>query len=199
MRDSPLAAKLTGGVLAGGMARRMQGLDKGLQPFRGRPMAEYVMQAMRAVTSRQLISANRNLSDYARLGSPVITDHHFADSGPMGGIYHLLEACETPYLLTAPCDAPFISAKGLARLLQPEPTTSTSILRCLHDGRRIQPLFMLISQDHLPAIENYLEKGGRRVQEWFAMQEGEVMNASEWSGMFQNFNTLSDLQAIKNP
>ncbi len=58
---------VTGWVLAGGEARRMQGRDKGLEPYRGRPLAEWAATCLTEQCQSVHISANRNLSTYADL------------------------------------------------------------------------------------------------------------------------------------
>lgn len=193
MLDYIPTAKLTGGLLAGGMGRRMNGMDKGLQPFRGEIMATHVLKALKSVSAQQVISANRNLDKYAKLGSTVVCDRELPQCGPLGGIYHLLKACDTPYLITAPCDSPLVSSELLHHLLA-LPASDTS-LRCLHDGDRLQPLFMLIGIALTPMLRNYLAEGGRRVQEWLLLHQCEIIHAPAMKAQFQNFNTLQELAA----
>ncbi len=57
------SADITGLVLAGGLARRMGGIDKGLVDLGGKPMIEHVLAALRPQVGRLLINANRNLED----------------------------------------------------------------------------------------------------------------------------------------
>ena len=52
---------ITGIVLAGGMGRRMGGVDKGLVELRGRPMVEWVVERLRPQVDELLINANQNL------------------------------------------------------------------------------------------------------------------------------------------
>ncbi len=65
---------ITGVILAGGLGRRMGGSDKGLQEFRGRPLAAWVAERLAPQVDELLISANRNGERYAALGHRVIGD-----------------------------------------------------------------------------------------------------------------------------
>ncbi|SMG03063.1 Molybdopterin-guanine dinucleotide biosynthesis protein MobA [Burkholderia singularis] len=61
---------VTGLLLAGGRGMRMGGLDKGLQPLRGEPLALHVLRRLAPQVDALVISANRHLDAYAALGAP---------------------------------------------------------------------------------------------------------------------------------
>ena len=64
-------APITGLVLAGGAARRLQaahpGADKGLLPLSGRPLIAWVIDNLAPQVQDLVISANRHLDDYRQL------------------------------------------------------------------------------------------------------------------------------------
>ena len=72
--DSALRDRLTGLILAGGRARRMGGEDKGLLPYRGRPLIEHAIERLRPQASALAINANRSRAAYARFGFPVVAE-----------------------------------------------------------------------------------------------------------------------------
>src|SRR5690606_8915005 len=97
------SAKTVFGILAGGAGRRVGGADKGWLLRDGRPQIEALIDAIRTVEqrlglppSRLLISANRNLDDYARLADAVIPDGDEFDEfpGPLIGVMRLLQAIQ---------------------------------------------------------------------------------------------------------
>ena len=100
--------KVTGLILAGGLGRRMGGRDKGLQPFRGRPMAAWAIERLAPQVDTLLVNANQNPASYAAFGYPVVPDRIAGFAGPLAGLHAGLSACETPLLVTAPCDSPFL-------------------------------------------------------------------------------------------
>lgn len=120
MAAEPPATGITGLILAGGAARRMQaahpGADKGLLPLAGRPLACWLIDNLKPQVDGLLISANRHLDDYRRLGLPVLTDRFPQLPGPLAGIHAALGVCPTPWLAVAACDTPFLPADWVARL-----------------------------------------------------------------------------------
>lgn len=65
---------ITGLVLAGGRGARMGGIDKGLVPYAGEPLALHVLRRLQAQTRSTAISANRHLARYSQWGVPVWPD-----------------------------------------------------------------------------------------------------------------------------
>ena len=102
--------QVTGLVLAGGRGTRMGGIDKGLQSFRGMPLAMNALLRLQmqegSLIGDLMINANRNLSAYESFGVPVWQDSLADYAGPLAGFLTGLERCETPFLLTVPCDTP---------------------------------------------------------------------------------------------
>ncbi|MBZ0171894.1 MAG: NTP transferase domain-containing protein, partial [Phycisphaerales bacterium] len=73
---------VTGVVLAGGLARRMGGVDKGLVSVRGRELVRYVVEALQPQVRDLIVNANRNQEIYARLGFRVVADAPPGFHGP---------------------------------------------------------------------------------------------------------------------
>ena len=101
---------VTGVILAGGMARRMGGQDKGLLDVGGVPMAARIADALRPQVEHLLVNANRNAEAYRRLcGCPVINDVIGEFAGPLAGMLSTLLAAEGMAVLTVPCDSPLLA------------------------------------------------------------------------------------------
>ena len=107
---------ITGLILAGGRGSRMGHVDKGLQPFRGAPMAVHVMLRLTPQVGNLMINANQNLAPYESFGVPVWPDELQGYAGPLAGLQTGLMHCETPYLVTAPCDSPFLPTEEIPML-----------------------------------------------------------------------------------
>ena len=108
--------EITGLVLAGGKGSRMGGADKGLVCFKDTPLVEYVIDILEPQCKTLVISANRNEDVYKDFGYPVVTDENRNFSGPLAGIAAGLEIVETPYMVVAPCDSPFLPTDYVERL-----------------------------------------------------------------------------------
>lgn len=128
-------SEVTAGVLAGGAARRLGGIDKGWMNLGGRPLIEHVVTTVRPQVSQVLISANRNLDRYASLAEAVIPDGGQTDPpryrGPMAGVARLMAHCQTRYLLLVPVDAPGLPPDLLVRLS----AVDVAIAVAVHQGR----------------------------------------------------------------
>ena len=61
-------------ILAGGRGQRMQGQDKGLIKWQGKPLIEHILGYLNDEKQCLLINANRNIEHYERYGFPVIND-----------------------------------------------------------------------------------------------------------------------------
>ncbi|MEZ0273190.1 MAG: NTP transferase domain-containing protein, partial [Methylophilaceae bacterium] len=75
--------KVTGIILAGGMGRRMGGVDKGLVPFQGKPLVTHVLERLRPQVDEILVNANREIDTYAKFGYPVVPDAIGGFAGPL--------------------------------------------------------------------------------------------------------------------
>ena len=185
-QDHP-SADITGLVLAGGQARRMGGIDKGLVEIAGRPMIEHALAALRPQVGRLLINANRNLDTYAAYGVPVVTDTIGGFQGPLAGISAALSMVETPYLLTAPCDSPLL-APDLAACLFRALDAEQADLAVAHDGERQQPVFLLLRRELAADLQAYLEAGGRKIDRWYARHQVAAADLSHRRESFVNVN-----------
>lgn len=185
-------AAITGIILAGGLARRMGGVDKGLQVFRGQPLAAHVAARLAPQVARLMINANRNQDAYAALGYPVFGDAIPDFAGPLAGLHAALAQAETPLVLTAPCDSPLLPADLAARLFAAMAARGAPLAFAVAGGRQ-HPVFCLCRRELRPALECYLLDGGRRVLEWCAGQGAVAVDFSDEAAAFGNFNTLADL------
>lgn len=183
---------ITGVVLAGGRARRMGGVDKGLLDFEGRPLVAYALDALAEVAGTVLVNANRNLETYASLGFPVVGDRTGGFEGPLAGLLSAMEVAHSDFVMTVPCDCPGVSAAGLARLCECLAGRQAEV--CVaSDGLHLQPVFLLAHRRLAADLASYLDGGGRKVREWLATRHLAVADCSEFQAMFVNINTPAEL------
>ncbi|WP_377033345.1 molybdenum cofactor guanylyltransferase MobA [Microvirga sp. GCM10011540] len=121
-----------GVVLAGGLARRMEGADKSLQLLRGRPLLNHVLERLSPQCDEVVINANGNPERFERLGRPVVPDPVPGNPGPLAGLLAALEWAATAkpgieWVASVPCDTPFIPEDLVSRLHQARAAAGTSI------------------------------------------------------------------------
>lgn len=187
---------VTGVILAGGEARRMGRRDKGLLLLAERPMIEYVLSVMQPQVGAVLINANRNHSSYGRYGFPVVADEYSGFNGPLAGMASCMRLVKTEYMATAPCDSPFIPADLVIRLARKLERAGAEI-SVAHNGERMQPVFSLIRTDLLDSLLQFLARGERKIDKWFAGHRTVMADFADEPRTFLNINTPADLQKIE--
>ncbi len=186
-----MSLAVTGLVLAGGMGRRMNARDKGLVRFRGRPMVAHVIDRLRPQVAAVIINANRNTDAYAAFGYPVVADRFDGFAGPLAGLYTGLLVAETPWVVTVPCDTPFLPDDLVARLSAAVESTGAEIATVRTDAQT-HPVFALVARHLAPALFAFLYAGGRKIDRWFGEQRAIEVDFPDESA-FANINTPEDL------
>jgi len=183
-------------ILAGGRGQRMNGVDKGLMHWQGRPMIEHIIKYVCAPADKIIISANRNLETYENYANTVISDEGINlnkdFNGPLAGILSAMQACTTPYLLCLPCDTPMPPENLLNILWQCLHTQNKQSALC-HDGERLQPLFSLLSCQHKQLLNEFLQQGRRKVHDFFSLIDPAICDFSTQQNCFNNFNRPDDM------
>jgi molybdopterin-guanine dinucleotide biosynthesis protein A len=206
MIDTIDGAEITGVILAGGRGSRMGGVDKGLQNFNGVPLALHTLLRLQPQVGEVMINANRNLAAYESFGVPVWPDAAGLGeySGPLAGFITGLERCETPYLLTVPCDTPLFSEALVARLAQALATEQADfavVTAPEEDGQlRAQPVFCLMHTHMLESLAVFTAGGGRKIDAWTAQHKTVLVPFNlpgDDSRAFFNANTLAELHRLE--
>lgn len=195
---------ITGLILAGGRGSRMGGVDKGLQNFRGAPLALHTMLRLAPQVGEVMVNANRNLAAYESFGVPVWPDVLSDYAGPLAGFLTGLERCETAYMVTVPCDTPLFPQDLVARLAEAMERENADIAMAAareEDGQmRAQPVFSLIKHELMESLVQFTHGGGRKIDAWTG-QHKTVLVAFDQPGddasAFFNANTLAELHKLE--
>ncbi len=192
---------ITGLVLAGGRGSRMGGADKGLQTHQGLPLALHALLRLQPQVGAAMINANRNLAAYESMGVPVWPDPLADYPGPLAGVLAGLEHCETPYLVTVPCDTPAFPVDLVARLAAALETDGADIAMAAtrEDGvLRAQPVFCLLRASLIDSLVRFLQGGQRKIDRWTG-QHRCVSVAFDDATAFFNANTDAELRSLQRP
>lgn len=187
---------VTGLVFAGGLARRMQGRDKGLLPLHGRPLVAHVLERLAPQADALLINVNNPSDAYAAFGHPLIADVIPGHAGPLAGLHAGLLAAATPLVVTAPCDAPRLPADLVARL-HGALMASAAPAAVAFAADRLQPTFMLCRREVRAGLEGYLASGGRKIHAWIS-DIGALAVPFADASAFANINTPEELADLEN-
>ncbi|MBV1911429.1 MAG: molybdenum cofactor guanylyltransferase [Kangiellaceae bacterium] len=163
---------ITGLILAGGKGSRVNGNDKGLMLYLGRPLIEQQIEWLRPQVSTIIISANRNLDYYATLGYPVVSDSNDEFRGPMHGVFQAIKKCSSHYLYVHPVDMPNLPdnlihsiCAVLFRVKVTDPNNER-LSFYLKSKQREHYLSMLISANLVEELKEFLTNGGNRVRDF---------------------------------
>lgn len=186
----------------------MGGVDKGLQSFQGVPLALHALLRLHMQRGDWMadcmINANRNLAVYEGFGVPVWPDELGGHAGPLAGMLTALMHCQTPYLLTVPCDTPRLPLDLAQRLCQALTEQQAELAMAAApeaDGRvRTQPVFCLLGVHLLESLNAFLQEGGRKIDAWTARHRCAVVSFDRPEDdplAFSNINTHGELHALQ--
>lgn len=188
--------KITGVILAGGRATRMNHQDKGLVLYKNAPLISYAIAAMLPVVHDVLINANRNLSEYKRFNLPVVADQTRSFDGPLAGILTALCHSTAEILLVMPCDSPLITAAHLQKLLTALIESERDIAVAF-DGERLHPVFLALKTTVKESLEHYLNSGERKMARWIKQHNFVTVDFSSEPTVFFNLNSMSELSDLE--
>ncbi|HMN82178.1 MAG TPA: molybdenum cofactor guanylyltransferase MobA [Burkholderiaceae bacterium] len=178
------------------MSRDGCGIDKALQPYRGRPLIEHVIERLRPQVTTLLINTNHPADAYRRFGHPVVADRRSDRPGPLAGLQAGFAAAATPLLACVPCDAPLLPHDLIARLLEPmlrAPAGEAPWISVARAGGQVHPVCLLADRRVLPSIDASLAAGDHRMGGWMARLSHCVVDFDD-ERAFHNVNTPADLE-----
>jgi len=191
---------VVGVVLAGGLARRMGGGDKGLLELGGRPILDHVIERLKPQVRLSVINANGDPARFARWGLPVAADVLDDNPGPLAGVLTGMDwtVANLPgleWIVTVPTDAPFLPRDLVARMLAAV-TAEGAEMACATSGGQRHPVIGLWPV----ALRTDLRKAMifedvRKVDRWTARHRvADVDFATDPVDPFFNANRPQDLE-----
>ena len=188
--------KITGLILAGGKARRMGGIDKGLLAFKDQPMVVHVIHRLNPQVNEILINANREIEHYQRLGFNIITDEILDFAGPLAGLHAGMKAAKTEFILSVPCDSPLLPDDLSLRLMAALELQQADIA-VAKTGEQHHPVFCLCRTSLAQDLEDFLNAGGRKVEDWQKQHAYVEVSFDENPLAFCNVNTPEELSKLE--
>ena len=189
---------VTGLVLAGGQGSRMGGVDKGLAPFRGRPMVAHVLDRLAPQVDEILVNANRNPEAYAAFGHRVVADEIPGCAGPLAGFERGLAPARGELVATVPCDSPFLP-RDLVPRLRAALESAGADLAVAKTGAQAHPVFCLMRRAVHASLERFLASGQRKIDRWYAALAVVEVAFDDEAQAFANINTRDELADLEKP
>lgn len=190
------AEQVTAVILAGGMARRMGGMDKGWVELSGKPLISHVLETIKPQVGRCLINANRSMDAYSALGMPIVSDLEGDFQGPLMGMATGMFHASTDWVMFVPCDTPSLPDDLVSRMLKMAKASGAEIA-VANDGQRMQSVVALIRRELLDSLQTALKDGERKVDRWYGQHKVVEVDFSDKPDAFVNVNSRDDLAELQ--
>jgi len=182
-------------ILAGGLATRMGGGDKGMLPLGDGTILSHVIDRLSPQVPDMALNANGDPARFAALAMPVLPDSIDGFAGPLAGVLTGLDWAAdqgADTIVTVAADTPFFPP-DLVRRLQTAATGMAQplVLAATPDGR--QPTFGLWPTALRDDLRAALQGGLRKVVLWTDKHHGREALFDDPGEPFFNVNTPEDL------
>ena len=187
-----------GVILAGGLARRMGGGDKGARMLAGHSLTAHVVARLAPQVAGLAINANGDPARFGTTGLPVLADPLPGHPGPLAGVLAAMiwaGARASPGVVTVAGDTPFLPRDLVARLAR---SWTGGIVMAASPNRagaaRDHPTVALWPVALAADLRAFLTQGGRRMRDWTGRHGAvRVVWPAEPVDPFFNINTPEDL------
>lgn len=197
---------LTSIVLAGGMSSRM-GQDKALLTVGGVPLLRivcdvaialcetvYVVTPWKERYQHLLPPECQFIHEVRRAGENE--DKKKISNSPLVGFAQGLAHLKTDWVLLLACDLPRLRLEVLQDwVTQLNNVDNDAIALLTHHAKGWNPLCGFYRRSCLPALTQYIDRGGRSFQQWLAQHSVQVLPLSDAQMLF-NCNTPTDYNTI---
>lgn len=183
-------------ILAGGQARRMNGINKLLQKFDNEIQLIKIHQQLKSRAEKVWVNSHRDHSIYERIIPSIqyFQDDEAGFHGPLMGMKSAWSHVQSDYVLFVPCDVTYIPNKVISRLhqaIQRHPRCEVAVVEM--NGKALYP-FCLLKRSSLPTIEKHLEQNQRSLKHCFAEMHMQIANFKNRALFFHSINSFDELQ-----
>lgn len=188
-------------IFAGGRATRLGGVNKALVPLGGRPLIEHVLERLGPAVSGVVVSANRDTASFVRPGVRVVADKETTFPGPLAALEAAADVVETEWVLTAPCDAPFLPADLLERFRARQAQLAREGFDpdayMIRTENHKQGAVACVRTKRLAEARGSLAAGEHRLGRWYAALGAAEVPVFGMEEAFANLNTPEEISAAE--
>ncbi|WP_336170156.1 molybdenum cofactor guanylyltransferase [Acinetobacter sp. 161(2023)] len=186
-------------ILAGGQARRMNGLNKLLQQFDGEPQLLKIHQKLKPSVSKIWVNSHRDYSIYQSIVPDIqcFQDDASGFFGPLMGMKSAWSHVEADYVLFIPCDVTYVPTQVVAKLhgaLRKNKQAQAAYVSI--NGDALYP-FCLLKRESLITVTEQIEKQRLSLKECFKLLHAQVAIFQKQNLFFHSINSLDELQQYK--
>ncbi|WP_442767079.1 molybdenum cofactor guanylyltransferase [Acinetobacter bohemicus] len=183
-------------ILAGGQARRMNGLNKLLQKFDDQIQLIKIHQQLKSDVAQVWINSHRDYSIYQKI---IPSIHCYQDDeqgflGPLMGMKSAWSHVQADYVLFVPCDVTYIPPKVILKLhLALAKNSLAEVAYVEMNGTALYP-FCLVKRSSLASFTHHLEQKQRSLKHCFADLHAQVAHFTNHALFFHSINSPDELQ-----
>ena len=183
-------------ILAGGQARRMNGLNKLLQKFDDQIQLIKIHQQLKSDVAQVWINSHRDYSFYQKI---IPSIHCYQDDeqgflGPLMGMKSAWSHVQADYVLFVPCDVTYIPPKVILKLhLALAKNSLAEVAYVEMNGTALYP-FCLVKRSSLASFTHHLEQKQRSLKHCFADLHAQVAHFTNHALFFHSINSPDELQ-----
>lgn len=195
-------SRIIGLILSGGAGSRLGGINKGLVVIEGKPLAQWVYDALLPQVDQIYISANEDLAEYQKISSHILKDdERFYRDGPLAGIHSIKSFVEPEDIIqVVTCDLPLLPKDLVIKQLAKLQKESLDAVYPKDHEREHYGLLMFKAK-HLDEIESLLLQSQRRIRDFLAKMKNDSLlfedltafiNGNDWDAVNQITEILKE-------
>jgi molybdenum cofactor guanylyltransferase len=183
-------------ILAGGQARRMNGINKLLQKFDNEIQLIKIHQQLKSRAESVWVNSHRDHSIYERIIPSIqfFQDDEAGFQGPLMGMKSAWSYVKSDYVLFVPCDVTYIPKKVISRLHQAfhhHPLSEVAVVEI--NGKALFP-FCLLKRSSLATLDKHLAQNQRSLKHCFADMHMQIASFKNSALFFHSINSFDELQ-----
>jgi len=194
---TPSKQDICGVVIAGGQGSRVGYQQKALLPYNGEPILKPILKVLTPQVSQAWVNANAELERYKPLNDDLFSDEYQGFLGPLAGMHAAWKYLDADWAVFVPCDNPNLPKDFVERLINAYNNRPNPIV-VVHDGERLQPLYMLMHRSMAEALGKAIDIGHLSVNRWVKENDFTAASFADCCPQaFQNMNTLDGFDRDK--
>jgi len=164
------------------------GSNKALLPYRGGRFIESIYRQMSGLFDELLLVTN-SPGQYTFLGCRMVPDL-YPGLGALAGLHAGLYHSRTPHIFAVACDMPYLN-DTLIRALLARRHQADVVIPESEDG--LEPLHAVYGQGCLPAMEQALLSGRRRIVSFFPHTRVNIFTSDHVATIDRAFSSFSNI------